>query len=186
MEPLARLQAGVDQAEDVIGRIDRGQYDLSTPCHEWNVGELVNHMIGALVMFRDVAEHGECDPAIFGQDLIGDDATKSLVTAGHEAIAGWSAPGKIDGMAKLPFGEMPARFALQLPSMDMLVHSWDLAKATGLDVDWNQALVSDVKAFSEENLAEPELRGDDFAPPVQVGEAADDLSALVAFLGRTP
>lgn len=186
MDPLARLKAGIDQAQEVIGKIEPGQYDLPTPCSEWSVGQVINHMIGALVMFGDVAAHGEADPGLFAGDLVGDDAAASLRAAGDQALAGWSVEGKMDGMANLPFGEFPAAFALQLPAMDMLVHSWDLARATGQQVRWNADLVADTLAFSEGTFTTPEFRGDDFSPPVAVAEGADDLSKLVAFLGRTP
>ena len=186
MDPLTRLRAGIEQAEEVISQIDPGQYDQPTPCTEWNVGQVINHMIGALAMFRDVAAHGEVDPALFSQDLIGDDAVKSLLTAGDAAVTGWAAPGKMDGMAKLPFGEFPAVFALQLPAMDMLVHSWDLATATGQQVNWNPDLVEDTRGFCEATFTSAEFRGDDFAPPVMVADDADELSKLVAFMGRTP
>lgn len=186
MDPLTRLRAGIDQAEAVISQIEPARYDEPTPCTEWNVGQLINHMIGALAMFRDVAAHGEVDPALFAQDLIGDDAIKSLLTAGDAAVTGWAAEGKMDGMANLPFGEFPAAFALQLPAMDMLVHSWDLAKATGQQVSWNPDLVADTRAFCEATFTSAEFRGDNFAPPVAIADESDDLSKLVAFMGRTP
>lgn len=186
MDPLTRLRAGVDQAAGVIGQIEPAQYGLPTPCAEWNVGQLINHMIGALAMFRDVAARGEADPGVFTQDLIGDDASTSLREAGDAAIAGWSGEGRLDGTAKLPFGEFPAAFALQLPAMDMLVHSWDLATSTGQQVSWNADLVADTREFCEATFSSPEFRGDDFAPPVAVADDADELSKLVGFLGRTP
>jgi len=186
MDPVTRLQVGIGQAESVVSQIPTSQYDLPTPCPEWNVGQLIGHMVGGLTMFREVAEHGSVDPAIFEQDLVGADAAASLRSVGDAAALGWSAEGKIDGMANLPFGEFPAAFALQLPSMDLLVHSWDLATATGLDVDWNPELVSDTREFVESMLGDPDGRGHDFGPPVSVPDEADDMTKLVAFLGRTP
>lgn len=186
VDPVERLGAGVAQAEAVVARIGPEQYGWSTPCDGWTVRDLVHHMIGALVMFAAVARDGQADPALFERDLIGDDAAASLGAAGREAVALWSVPGRLDGMANLPFGEMPAAFALQLPSMDMLVHSWDLATATDMEVAWDESLVSDVWAFSRETFDDPAMRGDDFAPPVTVDDDADDLSRLVAFLGRRP
>ncbi len=186
MDPLIRLRAGIAQAEEVVSQIDRTQYGLATPCPEWNVGQVINHMIGALVMFRDVAANGEADPGSFAEDQIGDDAVKSLLAAGEAALAGWGAEGKMDGMAKLPFGEFPAAFALQLPAMDMVVHSWDLSKGTGQHVNWNADLVAETRAFSEATFTSAEFRGNDFGPPVDVPDDANDISKLVGFLGRTP
>jgi uncharacterized protein (TIGR03086 family) len=186
MDPLTRLESGIDQAASVIGRIDPRQYGLATPCPEWDVGQVINHMIGALVMFRDVAVHGSADVGLFSRDQRGDDAAGSLTARGREAVAAWRADGRMEGTAKLPFGEFPAEFALQLPAMDMLVHSWDLATATAMQVDWDPALVADTRKFCEATFTSAEFRGDDFAPPVAVPDDAEEMSKLVAFMGRVP
>ena len=186
MDPLTRLRAGIDQARPAIAATTPDEFDLPTPCAEWNSREVINHMIAALTMFRDVAVDGSADTALFARDLIGDDALASFDTVAAEALAAWSQPGRIDGTAKLPFGEMPAQFALQFPAMDMVVHAWDIATATGHPVTWNAELVSDTLAFCEATFANPEYRGKDFAPPVPAPDDADDLTKLVSFLGRTP
>jgi len=186
MDPLMRLKAGIDQAEVVFGQIRPDQYSSPTPCPDWNVEQVMNHMVGALVMFRDVATQGSADPSSYPSDLIGDDAARSLRQAGDAAVAGWGVPGKLEGPANMPWGEMPAAFALQLPAMDMLVHSWDLVRATGLQVDFNPELVADNYEFVTTSMADPVMRGDDFAPPVDIEDDAPELSKVVAFLGRKP
>jgi uncharacterized protein (TIGR03086 family) len=186
MDPLPRLRAGVEQARPVIAATPKSDYGRPTPCAGWTVQDVINHMIGALTMFRDVAVDGVADPALFGRDLIAGDAAASFDQTAEEALSAWSEPGKIDGTAKLPFGEFPATFALQLPAMDMVVHSWDVAKATGRPVEWNAELVHDTLAFSEATFTSAEFRGDSFAPPVTPPPNADELTRLVCFLGRQP
>ena len=186
MDPLTRLQAGIDQARPVIAAATPDDYDLPTPCSEWNTRELINHMIGALTMFRDVAVDGKADTSLFARDLIGDDALASFNAVADQTVAAWSEPGKVDGMANLPFAEMPAQFALQFPAMDMVVHAWDISTATGKPVAWNPELVADTLAFCESTFSNPDFRGHDFAAPVPAPEGADDLTRLVSFLGRTP
>lgn len=186
MDVLGNLQAGIDQAGSVLARIPTTSYDKATPCPDWNVGQLANHMVGGLSMFRDVGNTGQVDPSMFERDLVGADGPAALANAGREAIAAWSGPGKLDGTANLPFGEYPATFALQLPAMDMLVHSWDLARAEGLDVDWDPDLVANTTEFVTQMLADPNNRGHDFGPPVTVSDDADPMDRLVAFLGRHP
>jgi uncharacterized protein (TIGR03086 family) len=186
MDPITRLQAGVDQARPIIAAVAKEDFELPTPCPDWNVRQLINHMVGALVMFRDVAVNGEADPSLFERDLIGDNPADSFENASREAIAAWRVEGRLDGAAKLPFGEFPAPFALQLPAMDMVVHGWDLARATGQDVAWDAALVADTLTFSEATFTAPEFRGSDFGSPVPVPDDADGITRLVAFLGRNP
>ena len=184
MEPLTRLQTAIDQAAAVMDNVQRDDYSRPTPCPEWTARDLMNHMVGALVMFRDVAANGSVDPSILEADHLGDDAAAALRDVGGAAVQGWSAPGKMDGMANLPFGEFPASFALGLPAMDMLVHAWDLAQATGQSVDWHSGLVGDVREFTGAMLADPQMRGDDFGPAVPAGPNDDEMTQLVRFLGR--
>lgn len=186
MDPLTRLQAGIEQARPIIAAISTSAYGQPTPCPDWTVEQLINHMIGALTMFRDVGIDGEVDPALFTRDLVAGDAESSFRAAGASAVAAWSRPGKLDATAKLPFGEFPAAFALQLPAMDMVVHGWDLAKATGQQVEWKPELIADTLGFCQSTFTDPAFRGDDFAPPVEVGPDVDDVTRLVAFLGRQP
>jgi uncharacterized protein (TIGR03086 family) len=186
MDPLSRLGAAVGQARPIISAVSRDRYDEPTPCTDWSVGQLINHMIGGLTMFRDVGIDGQADPALFSRDLIGEDATASFDAAGAAALEAWGADGKMAGTASLPFGEFPAAFALQLPAMDMVVHGWDLAKATGQEVNWDRDLIAETLAFCEATFTTPEFRGNDFAPAVELDGDPDDLSRLVAFLGRQP
>ena len=68
----------------------------------------------------------------------------------------------------------------------MVVHGWDLSKATGQAVRWNAELVSDTLRFCTATFTGPQLRGSAFAAPVEVPDDSDDLTKLVAFLGRQP
>ena len=184
MDTLTRLQASIDQARPVIAGTALADYDKPTGCDGWTVRDVINHMIGALTMFRDTAVDGSADPALFGRDLIGADAAASFDTTAAEAMSAWSEPGRIDGMAKLPFGEFPAEFALQLPAMDMVVHSWDLANATGKPVAWNVPLVAATLEFCEATFNNDALREGSFKPSVAAPAGADDITRLAAFLGR--
>lgn len=186
MDSLARLQAGIDHARPIVAAITQDDYGRPTPCEAWTVRELINHMLGALTMFRDVAVEGVADPALFARDLIGDDALASFNRVSAQVVAGWQADGRLDGTAKLPWGEFPAPFALQFPAMDMLVHGWDLARATGQQHEWEDELVLDNLMFAQSTLASPEIRVGFYAAPIDLPGDAPGIDRLVAFLGRHP
>jgi len=78
MDPLPKLQASIDQARPIIAVVVKGDYDLPTPCTDWNVRQLINHMLGDLVMYRDVGIKGEADPGLFARNQIGDNARGQL------------------------------------------------------------------------------------------------------------
>lgn len=185
MDPLSRLEAGIKQARPAIAGAPVNSYGSSTPCPAWDVQALINHMLGALTMFRDVANDGSADAALFARDLVGADATVAFDRVADEVLTAWRAKG-LDGTATLPFGEFPAAFALQLPAMDMVVHAWDLATATGQDIDWDETLVTETLDFVKATFTSDEMRGEDFAPPVDVPTDAPAIEQLVGYLGRRP
>ena len=92
MDPITRLDASVQQAQSVVSHIPIDQYDRPTPCSEWDVGALINHMLQALVMFREAGENGKVDPETMMGDLRGDDAAGAIGRIGGEAVAAWSTP----------------------------------------------------------------------------------------------
>jgi uncharacterized protein (TIGR03086 family) len=140
----------------------------------------------SLAMFRNVANDGFCGPEVVAQDFLSEgDAAKTFADTGGDCVAAWSEPGRIDGMAKLPYGEMPAAFALQIGAMDTVVHAWDLARATGQDIAWNEGLAQETLAFCEATFSAPEARTPHFAPQVETSADADTMTRLAGFLGRS-
>jgi uncharacterized protein (TIGR03086 family) len=184
MDSLTRLQAGIDQARPTIASVTSEHYQLPTPCTEWDVAQLVNHMLGALTMYRDVAVTGAADPSISGRDLAGADPLAAFDQISAEVIEAWNVPGRVDGMAALPWAEMPAALALEFPATDMVVHTWDLATAIGHAPAWDDDLVAATTVFCREALAAPDQRGPAFAPPVAAPSGATPIEELVNFLGR--
>ena len=71
MDSLTRLQVGIDHARPIIAATTPDDYARPTPCEAWTVRELINHMLGALTMFRDVAVQGVADPAVFARVNVG-------------------------------------------------------------------------------------------------------------------
>jgi uncharacterized protein (TIGR03086 family) len=111
------------------------QWHLSTPCTDWDVHRLVNHVLGeicwAVPLFagRTIAEVGDR----FDGDLLGDDPVAAWDAATPPAIAAVQEPGAMDRTVHLSFGDFPgSEYAMQLFA-DLLVHGWDLARATGQD-----------------------------------------------------
>ncbi len=186
MDPITRLEASLDLVGPVIDGIARANYDHPTPCPSWNVGQLINHLLGLLTMFRDVALDCIADPAVLTADLIGSDATKSFEQVGRAVVDLWQQPYMLIGTAELPTGHYPAEYALEVVTAAVLVHGWDLAVACGQRPSWTGELIIDTLAFCEQTYSNPRVRGRDFAPPVPVASGASDLHRLVAFLGRDP
>ena len=121
-------------------------WDAPTPCSEWNVRDLVNHVVGEdrwtgpLMESRAIADVGD---ALDG-DLLGDDPKASARTAADEAEAAVAKHLPADPVVHLSYGDEKAtEYVAQLVA-DHLIHSWDLAAAVDADRELDPTLVDEV------------------------------------------
>lgn len=163
------------------------QLDAPTPCTDFRVRDLCNHLTGGGHMFA-AALRGELDmdPDAPMPDLVGDDPAGAFARARADFDAAAHAPGVSETMVALPFGTMPYGVAMSIAALDLLVHSWDLATATGQAFAPDPALVAAAYAFAQQAIT-PEMRGTgSFGPAVAVDEGAPELDKLVGYTGRAP
>ncbi len=163
------------------------QWGASTPCVEWDVRALVNHVLGeilwAVPLFagRTIAEVGNR----FDGDLLGDDPAAAWDAAAPASIAAVQEQGAMDRTVHLSFGDFPgSEYAMQLFA-DLLVHGWDLARATGQDDQMEPGLVSACATWFADRAAGYREFGA-VGPRTDVGPDADAQSALLAEFGRVP
>ena len=180
-----------DQANDHFARlleqVPADRFDEQTPCPDWKVRDLVDHVVGGNLMFAHVAR-GE-GSTMTDASTLGDDPVKALRAAAQEANEAWNRPGITEQMVTLPFGTLPGEIAIGIHYVDVVVHSWDLAKAAGLDTSGFPAeLVEPALALAQLFPDSPEIRGPGkpFGPMVVVPEDAPALDQLVGRCGRQP
>jgi uncharacterized protein (TIGR03086 family) len=156
-----------------------------TPCDEWAVRDLLNHLVGGGYMFA-AGLNGEALSGDPNADLIGDDH----VAAYDGAIAAFSsALASADDLSEpvtLPFATLPADMALRIAAADLLVHAWDLAQATGQPFDPPVDFVESVTPFYVEFISPPLREGGLFAAEVEAADDARPIDRLVAVAGRQP
>lgn len=181
------LQRVVDATGGVIGNTTTAQLSNPTLCTEWTVRDLVNHMVGGATMFAISAEQGSVPDDVLGQlmggDNVGDDPQGAWATASQRAMTAFEAPGVMEKMVKLPFGEMPAGVALNIAIFDVATHAVDIARATGQHVTDTELLEGALEVGHQ--MIGPEMRmpgvfGDE--RPVDASAPAED--RLLAFAGR--
>jgi uncharacterized protein (TIGR03086 family) len=125
-------------AREFEGRVDSipgDAWSRPTPCLDWDVRALVNHVAGEdrwtvpLLEGKTIDQVGD---ALDG-DLLGAEPRRAAGAAMDEAIAAFAAPGVLNRTVHLSFGDAPAEeYAWQLFA-DHLIHAWDLAAATDGD-----------------------------------------------------
>jgi uncharacterized protein (TIGR03086 family) len=183
-----QLRAVLDELAGVVGAISPGQQDGPTPCTEYTVRQLRDHVLGWLTTFAD----GFADPG--GQAPQAD--ISEYHTAADPAAEVRSAADRLgqalrDGAAQRPLrlGEaaMPGEIALGMILWEYQVHGWDLARATGQK--WSppteaaQASLSFAPAMLTDDY---QGQGKAFAPPVDVPAGAPPLDRLLGLSGRDP
>ena len=187
MEAVALLQRVVDETTGIIDQIGPDELSASTPCTEWCVRDLINHITGGSTMFAISAEQGSVPDDVLGQlmggDNLGDDYKGAWKTASTRAMAVFAQPGVLDRIVKLPFGEMPASVALNIAIFDVATHATDLARATGRTIS-DTGMLEAALEFGQQMIG-PELRQPGVFDAEQPAPAGADISdRLLAFAGR--
>ena len=187
MDLLPTMERVLDKAGEVVDKVEPNELANSTPCTEWTVRDVINHVTGGATMFAECVESGSVPDDRLGQlmggDNLGDDYKTAFHTASDRARAAFGGEGALEKMVKLPFGEMPAGVALNIAVMDVMTHTVDIARATGQKIDDDELLATALTVGRQ-------LITDDFRTPgVFDAEqpAPADASAedkLLAFAGR--
>jgi len=119
-----------ERAVPVVRGIADGALAAPTPCAEYDVKDLVNHVFQVVVQFQRLAVKEASDFAETPDVVTGDPGWRErLVEETGRLVAAWSAPGAEEGTTGAM--DMPARLVGSMALLDLTVHVWDLARATG-------------------------------------------------------
>jgi uncharacterized protein (TIGR03086 family) len=121
----------------------------------------------------------------FDGDQLGDDPVAAWDAAVAASTASFAADGALDRTVHLSYGDRPAREYCREMVLDLAVHAWDLARATGSD----ERIDPDLVLLAYGHLAPIVHLWQDagvFGPPVPVPDDADLQTRLLAMTGRQP
>ncbi len=180
------LLRAVDQTGKIVGAMGIGQLGLSTPCTEWNVRDVLNHLISSLYMFSQAAMGAPFNLQEFGVDRVKYDAVVSYAQEAAKLKVALGRAGVLDQEWKLSFGETPGWLAVDIAIIEFVTHGWDLAKATNSPVELDPELSRVALANAQELISQFGRQEGVFAPEVEPPEDADAHQILAAFLGRDP
>jgi uncharacterized protein (TIGR03086 family) len=176
--------------EKIVGGVQPDQMDLPTPCTEWTVRQLLNHLTGTLILGRALLgdtqpEEGASPPG--GQppiDVVGDDPLDSY-RAGVAGLLAACGGDVFDRPHQTPLGEMPGAVLGGFTALDILVHGWDLARATGQEPVVDEVAGAALLAFARQAVTD-DSRAPLIGPELPARDDASVTDHLVAYMGRTP
>lgn len=187
MELLEAHGQAMDVFDRAIRGVGRADWASATPCSDWTVRDLVNHIVvdqlwvPDLLAGRTIAEVGDA----FDGDQLGDDPLSVWRESSAAARAAWRAPGAVDRTVHLSYGEENAEEYGWQMTTDLAVHGWDLATALGTDPGIPDELADTLFAYAQPQVSL--WSGTSmFAEPVAVTDGASPQARLVALLGRQP
>jgi uncharacterized protein (TIGR03086 family) len=171
----------------LVHAVEPSDWGNATPCADWDVRALVNHVVAELLWAPPLVE-GQAIADVgdrFDGDVLGDDPVARTDEAIGDASRAFAADGALDRTVHLSFGDFSGdNYCWQLIS-DVTVHSWDLARGIGADDKLDSDLAEKVHDFLAPMLAQ--MAGSPyFAAPTKVGADASPQDVLLAATGRQP
>lgn len=184
MEPAEQLTHILPALSAMVERIQPTQLQNSTPCSEFTVHDVLDHMItlGGSFAYRF---RGEEAPESNAPPVYGWVPAAEFRQAMDDLLNAVMSPGAMERTISAPVGEMPGSTFAQFVAFDGLIHGWDLASATGLDYELPPAVIASVDEFARGALTCEMRDGDTFKEATTAPADASQMERLVAFSGRS-
>jgi uncharacterized protein (TIGR03086 family) len=161
-------------AEKVAGA--RTKLDSSTPCDEWDVRTLMNHMLETQRYFLGSAKGEDASPpGPNPPELLGDDPADDFTRARRAMLGTYGEDGVIERTGP----------SLGIAFADQLLHGWDRATATGQDATMPEGLAAAAYEMIHGRFTDEQRKGV-FKPEVPIGGHASPQEKLLAYTGRDP
>jgi uncharacterized protein (TIGR03086 family) len=184
LEPATRRMAAL------IEDLPDGRLDRPTPCPAYTLGDLLDHIGGLALVFaaaarKDTDDLGHQGPSGDGSRL-GDDWRTRIPRDLEGLSEAWRDPSAWSGMTRAGGVDLPSEIAGVVALDELVVHGWDLARATGQPYDCDPSTLEVVLGFVGQFAGQPEARQGLFGPVVEVPPTAPLLDRVIGLTGRDP
>ncbi|GAA1848356.1 hypothetical protein GCM10009836_30080 [Pseudonocardia ailaonensis] len=186
------LAAAVDLAVATIRGAGPERYTDSTPCSDYTVADVVNHLAFGFLLAHHAATRepwpeswAATDRAPFLRDLPEAEWAEAAAKEGAAAAAAWADPAVWEGESHLGGGPMPAAAIGAMMTGEFVVHSWDLATATGQELAVPPAL-GEVTLEAMSGMAAMGRDAGWIGPEVAVAEDRPAFERALGVAGRDP
>ncbi|MFI6084980.1 TIGR03086 family metal-binding protein [Streptomyces sp. NPDC051217] len=182
--PVTAFTDVIDTVAYLVEAVQDEQRSASTPCTEWNVQRLIDHLVAGQRAFA-VVMGAEPPVAAPDADAAPEPLKDTFRMSAAALVSAFEAPGALERMVQAPIGEVPGAVVLHLQAIEHLVHGWDLARAIGQKALFDDTTVERETEFARDLVEQlPSGPGAPFAPYRNAPEDAPALDRLAALLGR--
>ena len=186
MTDIAQLHRSALEATGRIVRAIRpGQLSDPTPASDWDVRTLLNHVVAGNLWAAELASGKTIEDVgdRLEGDVVGDEPTAAYDASAEVAAAAFEMPGALDAPCAVSYGPVPGSVYAGHRFLDVLIHGWDLATATGQDAALDPELVRSCLEVIEPQLSQLQASGA-FGPAIVTSAGADPQTRLLGMLGR--
>lgn len=176
----------VDSLHPVIGNVRDDQLDNTSPCSEYDARHLVNHLLGTSEAMRCIGAHQDPepdDPWGTATDHFSDRWRSDLAERLTGLADAWSNEHAWEGA--MPGVELPRQVLGEIAFVEVMLHGWDLARATGQSVAYDAAAVAAATKVMD-HIGEMGREQGAFGERVEVSEHAGAFDRVLAEAGRDP
>ncbi|MER6117167.1 TIGR03086 family metal-binding protein [Streptomyces sp. NPDC001743] len=187
--PLLDLGPAARQIAGMLDAIDDARLAGPTPCPDVTVAAMLAHVEGLATAFRDAARKDlgattDTAPSV-ESGVLTDGWRSTLPVALDEMVAAWRSPEAWQGMTRAGSVDLPGEVAGMVALNELVLHGWDLARATGQPYRAEDAHLRSSLALLAD-LGDNPPPTSPFGPPVPVPDDAPLLDRAVARSGRRP
>ncbi|MFF3853242.1 TIGR03086 family metal-binding protein [Micromonospora sp. NPDC002575] len=176
------LADAAPRAVAVVRAISDDQFDLPTPCADYSVRDLLGHLFQVVVNFQELAARRPVDWAD-KTDRLTDGWRDRFAAETQRLVTAWADPAALEGVS--PGMGLPQETVGEMALIDLTVHAWDLARATGQPYEAAPAVIATLVAFMD-RMGEMGQRMGAFAAPVTAPPNATPLDLVLTRMGRHP
>jgi uncharacterized protein (TIGR03086 family) len=191
MDAHTALHRAIDHTERIVATIGDDDLGRPTPCDEFDVRALLNHLVASTTGLADAAGGTTWDMSLYGRDLLGDDPGGAFRDAAARLRSATPPdPADVERTWAMPSGDAPGAMGAAVATLELTQHAWDLAKALGRaddDAAFDDELAEYALGLAHQNLPPDDQRTPaSFGPTVAVPGDAPAHDRLAGFMGRRP
>lgn len=191
--PMIDLKPAAQRLSELVAAVPDDALGNPTPCSEYTVGDVLDHIHGLTFAFGGAAEKTGGEAATMGPQgnaaNLPPDWRESLPNKLAELAEKWDDPQAWEGMTTVGGQEAPAEVIGVIAFGELSVHGWDLARGAGIDFEPDPGGVEALYDVTSQSLGGPNgdaMRGTAFGPAVPVADDAPTFERTLGVLGRDP